>query len=290
MNKNEFNFTELEFIDIHYHASPDLYERRHNVLSTGMYYKKLKGAVILKSHLGSTAVQASLAQQLGLPVFPSLVLNQISGGIDYKNVIRALSEYTPLIPSKLIVHFPTITGRYHQSKLNREYVYPNFKEITSKPETIFNYEGKLRVEVIDILKVAKDYPIILSSGHASKEETYALIEACLKYNVPALLLNQPANPLTGFNARELIKIANYPFLWIEQTALTYLLKYQNLSDFKTVLKEVPNVIYNSDLGQTSQIDIKEWLTRSNQWFLKFDISRERKQKICLENPLHLLKI
>ena len=57
----------IKFFDIHYHASPDLYKRRYNATEVAKKYKSLQGAVVLKSHLGTTSVQASLLQKEGLP-------------------------------------------------------------------------------------------------------------------------------------------------------------------------------------------------------------------------------
>lgn len=283
-------FDQLDFIDIHYHANPDLYKRRYGVREVGKQYQKLNGAVVLKSHLGSTAIQATIAQQDGLPVFPSIVMNKISGGIHYQLIIQALAEYKPTIPSRLIVHFPTITGRKHISNLSRKMACPQWNDILCQPETIFDQDGRLRSQLTDIFKLAHDYPVVLSTGHASREEIYALIEACDKWSIQHLLLNQPANPLTGLNATELCEISKNPFVWVEQTALTYFLSYQTENDFKAVLKDVPRAIYSSDLGQTSQIGISDWVKKSNQWFSKFNVSPERRKELCLVNPSQLLKI
>jgi hypothetical protein len=271
----------FSFIDIHYHADPDLYKRRHGAIKVGKYYKKINGAVVLKSHLGSTSVQATIAQQEGLPVFPSIVLNKIAGGINYMAVLRALAEYQPVIQSRLIVHLPTITGRKHKSNLSRDMASPELRQ------ALFQIES----ELIDIFKLTRDYPIVLSTGHASKNETYALIEACDQWQVPALLLNQPANPLTGLKAVDLQNIAKqHSFVWTEQTALTYLLNYQDELDFSNVLNNIPKVIYSSDLGQNSQMDINEWLIITNEWFTNFNVSPSRKEEICLANPLKILEI
>jgi hypothetical protein len=232
---NLLDLNPYQFIDIHYHAAPDLYERRLTALEAGRCYQALKGAVVLKSHLGATSVQASLAQSEGLPVFPSLVLNHIAGGIDYRVIIRALTEYQGLMPVKMIVDFPTMTGRKYQSKLSRQLKHEVWQQYTLLGETLFNEAKQLRKEAIDILKLAKDYPIVLSTGHAAKEEVYSLVEACIKYDVPDLLLNQPANPLTGLDAKALRELAQYDFIWIEQTLLTYLLGHQSKEDFAEVL-------------------------------------------------------
>jgi hypothetical protein len=281
---------DYKFIDIHYHACPDLYERRWNAIEAGQIYQSLNGAVILKSHLGATSIQATLAQRMGLPVFSSLVLNHIAGGLNYRVILQALSEYQPLITAKMIVHFPTITGRKIQSKLSRTLTHPYLSEHSQKSETLFNTKQQLRKEVIDILKMASDYPIVLSTGHASQEEVYQLIDACIQYKVPALLLNQPANPLTGLKAQALNELVKNEFIWVEQTALTYLLGHQDKDDFTAVLTSIPRVIYSSDLGQTNQMDVADWLAYSTHIFGELGISEQRKDDLMRSNALKLLNL
>ncbi len=281
---------DYKLIDIHYHANPDLYLRRWDAFEAGKKYQALNGAVILKSHLGATSIQASLAQKAGLPVLPSLVLNHIAGGIDYKVVISALSEYQPVIAAKIIVHFPTITGRTIKSRLSRQLIHPHLKDHTMSSETIFDSHNRLKDKVIDILKMGNDYPVVLSTGHASKEEIYELTNACIQYNVKSLLLNQPANPLTGLNANELLELSRNEFIWIEQTALTYLLKHQTKEDFLQVLTSIPRVLYSSDLGQTDQLDVNNWIDFSEQFFTDASISLQRKRELFCDNAIKLLAI
>ncbi|MDX1838579.1 hypothetical protein DIZ81_11475 [Legionella taurinensis] len=281
---------ELDFIDIHYHANPDLYERKVDALTAGRIYQSLRGAVVLTSHLGATSVEATLAQKQGLPVFPSLILNHISGGIHYRAVLQALAQYQPTFPGKMIVHFPTITGRHYRSRLARQLSKPRLHAETLQGETLFNDALQLRPEVIDILKMAKDYPIVLSTGHASKDEVYALIDACVQHDVPALLLNQPANPLTHLQAPELASLSDLQWLWIEQTLLTYLLYYQDKEDFADVVQTLPRIIYSSDLGQSSQIDIHTWHEYTNTLFHELALPASRQTELRKTNPLHLLGI
>ncbi|MCC5014369.1 MULTISPECIES: DUF6282 family protein [unclassified Legionella] len=290
MSKLLQKLADYQFIDIHYHAEPDLYQRRLTALEAGKIYQSLQGIVVLKSHLGATSVQATLAQRQGLPVLPSLVLNHIAGGIDYRVILRALAEYQPLIPAKMIVHFPTITGRKFQSKLPRQLVHPALSEQCFVGETVFDERKRLRRKVIDVLKMTRDYPLVLSTGHASKDETYALLDACVRYRVPALLLNQPAHPLTALIAEELQEISQHDFVWIEQTVLTYLLGHQDSDDLAKVLRQVPRVIYSSDLGQTSQMDITDWINYSANLFAELGLSSERKEALCRTNALALLSL
>ncbi len=281
--------SDYKFIDIHYHAEPDLYTRCLDALDAGKDYAKLEGAVVLKSHLGSTTVHATLAQKAGYPVFASLVLNSIAGGIDYRVIMQALAEYQPIIEAKLLVHFPTITGRKHNSTLNRKLTNPHLQAYSLKGLNLTKESSvfELKNEVVDIIKMSRDYPITLSSGHANKEEVYALVDACDKYQVK-LLLNQPANPLTNLNADELLKITECPWIWVEQTFLTYILGYQDENDFTDVLQKVPRVIYSSDLGQTNQMDISGWRLHSQQKFEELTLSYERKEELWKTHALTLL--
>lgn len=290
MSKLLQKLADCQFIDIHYHAEPDLYQRRLTAIEAGKIYQSLQGIVVLKSHLGATSVQATLAQKQGLPVLPSLVLNHIAGGIDYRVILRALAEYQPLIPAKMIVHFPTITGRQFQSKLSRQLVHPALSEQCFVGETVFDERKRLRRKAIDVLKMTQDYPLVLSTGHASKDETYALLDACVRYRVPALLLNQPAHPLTALIAEELQEISQHDFVWIEQTVLTYLLGHQDSDDLAKVLRQVPRVIYSSDLGQTSQMDITDWLNYSANLFAELGLSSQRQEALCRTNALALLSL
>jgi hypothetical protein len=136
--------------------------------------------------------------------------------------------------------------------------------------------------------MARDHPIVISTGHANREEVLLLIDGAEKFQVPRLMLNQPANPLTGLTASELFDLAQSTMVYVEQTALTYLLGYQSKEDFQQVLTRVPRVVYSSDLGQTSQPDITEWLRQSQKWFTEFGLTAERLIEITRINPMTML--
>ncbi|KTB73810.1 MULTISPECIES: DUF6282 family protein [Pseudomonas] len=280
---------EPRFIDVHYHANPDAFIRRHGAIEAGRRYAAVQGRVVLKNHLGCTAAQAWEARNQGFPVSGSVVLNEIAGGIDYRVVERSLCLRGDE-PGRFIVHLPTVTGRTHTSTLARNLSHPLLCEKPIKPARVTAQNGRLTPQTLDILKMARDYPLVVSTGHADADEVRMLIEESLRIGVPRLMLNQPANPLTGLKAAELAVIGSEPSVYIEQTALTYLLGYQDRQDFTKVLSHVPNVVYSSDLGQTSQIDVHEWLSMSGQWFDAFGLSCERRAEMTLLNPQRMLAI
>ncbi|MDG9884284.1 DUF6282 family protein [Pseudomonas sp. GD04058] len=279
---------DAEFIDVHYHAGPDAFVRRHGVIEASRRYAALNGWVVLKNHLGCTAAQAWEARQEGFPVSGSVVLNEIAGGIDFRVVQRSLCQHGDS-DARLIVHLPTVTGRAHQSRLKRNSAHWILDEHPIKPLTV-SHEGRLNAQTLDVLRMARDYPIVISSGHADAHEVRLLIEAAQQLEVPRLMLNQPANPLTGLDAEALLELARAPMVYTEQTALTYLLGYQGWDDFARVLREVPRALYSSDLGQTSQPDIEQWQVDSLLWFERMGLDRKRALQVGRGHAREMLKL
>lgn len=277
------------FIDLHYHANPDAFVRRHGAIDAGKLYAAANGRVVLKNHLGCTAAQAWEARSQGFPVSGSLVLNEIAGGVDFRVVERSLCMRGDE-PGRFIVHFPTVTGRKHTSTLARNVSHPLLVSKPIKPLRVTTDAGRLTPQVLDILKMACDYPLVISTGHADAREVRALVDESVRLGVPRLMLNQPANPLTDLKAAELLEIATAPNVFIEQTALTYLLGYQQEDDFREVLSTVPNVVYSSDLGQTSQMDVNDWLEQSQRWFDTFELDNARRVQVTLANPQKMLEL
>ena len=106
------------FVDIHYHAGVDLYQRRHTTRVAGQRYAEQQGWVVAKSHLGSTAAQAWEARQDGLPVSGSLTLNMISGGLDVRSIEQSTYQHGQDSPMRLVVYLPTLVD-LHASTLQR---------------------------------------------------------------------------------------------------------------------------------------------------------------------------
>lgn len=278
----------LHFLDVHYHVTPDVFHRRYGVIEAGQHYRALHGGVVLKNHLGDSVSSAEAARDLDLPVFGSIVLNAISGNLSWRTVEASLCKVQAENSGRLLVHLPTVTGTDHHSRLNRRYSNHFCEQAFKKAATICDEQGRLLPQVREILMMSRDYPLVISSGHASRDEVMRLIDEADQLRIPRLMLNQPANPMTGMKAADLVSITGADWLYIEQTALTYLLGYQDWEDFQTVLCKLPNVIYSSDLGQTSQPDIKDWYQKSLAWFTDMGLEKHRQEQIWLKTPLDML--
>ncbi|MBB6174316.1 hypothetical protein HNR23_004376 [Nocardiopsis mwathae] len=280
---------EARFIDVHYHVGPDAYVRRHHAATAAAIYAEHGGWVVLKNHLGSTAAQAWEARQQGLPVSGSLVLNDLAGGFDLRAVEQAVIQHGDDSGLRLIVHLPTVTGRAHRSRLRRSPSHPLLAE-GLRPLTVTQDGRVLRRDVRALLHAARDLPIVISTGHSNGYEVRLLVEEAVRLDLPRLLLNQPANPMTGLAYQDLVEVAAPDQVWAEQTALTRLLDYQSWSDFAAVLSRLPRVVYSSDLGQPSQMDIGPWMDWTQRCFTEAGLTAERIVEITRTGPLRMLSL
>ncbi|MCX4572477.1 DUF6282 family protein [Streptomyces sp. NBC_01571] len=279
---------DVGFIDVHYHVGPDAYLRRHTAATAGAIYAGHGGWVVLKNHLGSTAAQAWEARQQGLPVSGSIVLNALAGGFDARAVEQAVIQHGEDSGLRLIVHLPTVTGRTHRSRLTR--TPSQLLAGGLRPLTVADDSRVLRTEVREVLRAARDLPVVISTGHADAHEVRLLVDEAVRLDLPRLMLNQPANPMTGLTCKDLVEVAAAEQVWTEQTALTRLLEYQDLSDFTDVLSLLPRVVYSSDLGQPSQMDIEPWLEWSRSSFHQAELTPERIAEITRTEPLKMLSL
>ncbi|EGA5088700.1 hypothetical protein H5X89_004318, partial [Salmonella enterica] len=221
-------------------------------------------------------------------VFGSVVLNAAAGGVSLNTVRQALSQYQFEGAPRLLVHLPTVVSTAHKSTLSRSFSNEYARYFAGQPLSVTDEDGKLRSDVEALIHFARHHDIVLSSGHTSKDQTLRLIEAVERVGGVRLMLNQPANPITGFSAADLRALGEYDWLYVEQCALTLYLVYQTPQDMYDVLTQVNNVVYSSDLGQPAQPDIGEWLEDSRRWFQAAGLSAERIDAVTRLNPLRML--
>jgi len=148
-------------IDFHVHPAPDPYhERRLDALELA---REAKGAgmraVVAKNHQFGTAILAQAVNKLvpGFTVIGSLTLNREVGGL-CPDVVRAAAK-----AGARVVWMPTMSS-----------------VINSRGEPgipLFDGEGHLLPEVLQILAIVGDNGMVVGTGHVSRDEIYALASA-----------------------------------------------------------------------------------------------------------------
>ncbi|MGY4966744.1 DUF6282 family protein [Streptomyces sp. 900105245] len=275
-------------VDVHYHAGPDLYRRRLTSAGAGRAYAEVGGWVVLKSHLTSTAARAWEARQEGLPVSGSLVLNELVGGVRPQAVEQAVYAHGPDAPARLVVHLPTLVGPAHTSPLRRTSFHPRLDPDRWRTGRVLDADGRLRRDVREVLRAARDLPVVVATGHCDREAALRVVDEAVRLGVPRLVLTHATHPMSGFSGADLADLSGTPGLYVEITALMLLLGHRDISHLGDVVRAHPRVVFSSDLGQPDQPDVKEWLDVSEQWFRTAGLTSREIRAITWANPVTLL--
>ncbi|MFF3909982.1 DUF6282 family protein [Streptomyces sp. NPDC001848] len=275
-------------VDVHYHAGPDLYRRRLTTGGAGRAYAGIDGWVVVKSHLGSTAARAWEARQEGLPVSGTVVLNNLAGGVCPQVVERAVYAHGPDSPARLVVHLPTLVGPAHRSALRREAFHPLLDADRWRGERVLDDGGRLRRPVREVLRAARDLPVVLATGHCDREETLRVVDEATRLGLSRLLLTHATHPMSGLTTDDVAQLADLPDLYVELTALMLLLGHRDPVHLGELVRAHPRVVFSSDLGQPDQPDPAQWLRLSRTWFDQADLTASQVRAITWLNPSALL--
>jgi len=185
-------------IDFHVHASPDpVKSRRLDALELARQAKEARmRAVVIKSHHYSTSPLAYIINQVvaGFSLIGSLVLNSAVGGLNPEAVEVAIRM------GARVIWMPTYSSVVDTKRrqANLPAIPITDRAVTHKGISLLDKGGKLLPEVVSILEVIKEASAVLSTGHVSIPEIYALVEAAHDLGVK-VTITHPLNE--GYGAR-----------------------------------------------------------------------------------------
>ncbi len=169
-------------IDMHVHFGPEsLMERRQNALELAVSASEMgMKALVLKNREYNTVPIASLVSEIvpEVQVFGSLTLENEIGGLNPSAAIAAARM------GAKIIWMPTFSSSNSKSVVEKVL---GFK-LPGTEQVILDSNGVLKSEAKEILHIAKDFDIVLATGHISPKETFALAEESQKIGFTKLLV------------------------------------------------------------------------------------------------------
>ncbi len=169
-------------IDMHVHFSPDsLIVRRQDALELAQSARDLgMRGLVIKAREFNTVPLALLATKLvpEVQVFGSITLDNEVGGLNPAGALSAARM------GAKIIWMPTITALNSKAKTEK---HNNYK-LPGEGITILDSKGQLKPEVKEIFQIAKEFNIILASGHSSPKETFALAEEAQRIKFTKLVV------------------------------------------------------------------------------------------------------
>ncbi|WP_156377875.1 DUF6282 family protein [Williamsia sp. Leaf354] len=275
------------FVDLHHHAGVDTLRRRRTVIETGEAYAAIGAWVVVKSHLVPTTAAAWEARARGLPVSGSVVLNHGVGGLDPRVVVTAVLAHGPDAPARTVVYLPTVTGHAHPAGGGQRPFHPDVAAHAAGV-AVSDDDGHLRRETLEVIACCADLPVVLATGHSTREEVLRVIDAAVARGVSRLVVTHATHPMVGLTDTDLRDLADVEGLAIELTGLTYILGRQRPEQFFDSVRAHPRVLLSSDLGQPTTVDVVDWLPWTREWMRAGGLGDDAVRSLLVTTPAELL--
>lgn len=259
--------------DMSFHTSPDVVTRKCTDTELALRFAQAGlGGGVLRSHYTDTSARAELLnrQFYDLHFVGGIALNRSVGGLNPAAVERCGQM------GGRYVWFPTLEARSYQSFRHpavdaRMYL------------TVFDRDGKLRPEVLQILDVAADYNMVVGTGNLSTAEGMALVPEAAKRRVTLVLnhADNPADRYTPAQQREAVAMG----AMVEHSFYT---SFYNRVPFEEVARQIrnvgcENVLLPSNFGQMRSLYPDEGISLYQKKLREQGFTPDELNRIFIEN-------
>jgi hypothetical protein len=188
------------------HISPDVVERVIDDISLAHKFKELGMAgFVLKSHYGSTAERASVVRAAvpGVDVRGAIALNRAVGGINPLAVEIAAREgartvWLPTVDSVNESHEREAWGAPERQSKAPVWVKLQLElreqGIELPPVPVVDGGGAVLPEVREVLAMIARHRMLMATGHLSRDEIFAVVDAALEEGVTDIVITHPEFP------------------------------------------------------------------------------------------------
>lgn len=267
-------------IDMHAHYGPHPNEKLRCDALKGAQLAGEVGmrAIVLKSHEYCTASLAYIVGQAvpAVAVFGAICLNSEVGGLN-----PAVVEISAKLGAK-IIWMPTTSSNYQIKEKN--YRKGGIGVLDSK--------GKLLPVVGEILNIAKQYEIVIATGHLSVEAAFTLVDKAREKGIWRLVATHPLGMDRDeyFSLEEQCKIA-------DKGAFIEHCFFMEMPDFRRdpelMVEAIRAVgagrcILTTDLGQNYNPASAEGMRMMIGYMLKYGLSEKEIESMVKTNPAKLL--
>jgi len=189
--------------DTHMHISPDVVERKIDDITLAKRFQELgMDGFVLKSHYGSTAERASVVRAAvpGINALGAVALNRAVGGINPLAVEIAARE------GARTVWLPTVdsVNESHEREAPPGAKVPVWVKLQLElreqgieipPVPVVNEaNGTVLPEVREVLAMIARHNMLLATGHLSRDEIFAVLDAALESGVRDIVITHPEFP------------------------------------------------------------------------------------------------
>jgi len=283
--------------DPHVHVAPDFAERRITDLELAARFRDLGLAgFALKSHYTATAERASVvtAAVPGVRALGTIVLNHAVGGLNATAVEVAAREGARIVWLPTVSSVNEFSEVEHADPDGRVPVWVRFElalraaGVRPRPVPVLDDRGRVVPELIEVMEVVAHHGLVLATGHISRPEIPAVVDAAVAAGVQTIVVTHPEFPSQGVPPDEQLALARRGALMerVFTTAHTGKCTWEAVFD-ATRAVGADSTVWGSDLGQVFNPPVEDGLALMADRFLEAGFSEEEVRTMAVSNTRRL---
>lgn len=273
-------------VDMHVHSGPDLLPRSYDDFELCDAAVRVGArAIVIKTHLGETTSRAYLANRYcqlvhgasDFTMYGGIVLNRCVGGINptaVENVLKLGGK---------VVWLPTLSARRHLEQMG----------LPTADAVEVVCEGKVVPELMEVLRLIRDYDAVLATAHVAPSEAFLIVEAARNIGVKKIVITHPEWWVVGMSVEEQLRLVRDYDVILERCYLQGTRDggfASNLTDNVEMIRTVgyQHVMCDTDVGQAVNPNWEVAMEAYLQGLLDSGIPEEQVRYMTHTIPCRLL--
>jgi hypothetical protein len=283
--------------DPHVHVAPDFAPRRISDLELAQRCRELGIAgFALKSHYIATHERAAVVSAAvpGVRALGTITLNHSIGGLNATAVEVAARQ------GARIVWLPTVSSENEYGEV--EHADPDGKVpvwvrfelelreagVNPRPVPVVDADGAPLPALREVLDVIARHDMVLATGHLSRDEIFAAVDAAVQAGVKTIVVTHPEFPSQRISPEDQRRLAERGAL-MERAFTTAYTGKCSWEDLFTATRAVGarSTVWGSDLGQRFNPPVEDGLAIMADRFLEAGFSDEEVRIMAVDNTRRL---
>ena len=299
-----------QVIDFHVHVGPEVLARRYDVTTLGDEAAAAGFGAVLKHHSIATAPLAALARRRGVLMAGGVVLNESVGGFN-PTAVDALVEANKSTPGakhedpvRAVVWMPTVHAESHLRHNGRRDFVPTWGVDPDRCREFApgaglsiweggpDEPGPITEPVRRVLARIAAHDLVLATGHLSRGEVLALVDAAVASGVRRIVVTHAFYQATRLTIDDQVRLAAHPGVCLEYCWSNVELDHIPVDRYVDAIRAVgpAHALLSSDLGQPATETVAAGLEAFYAALVTRGVPEDHVAEMMIANPHHLLGV
>jgi hypothetical protein len=280
--------------DTHIHVDPDVIPRRvDDVTLTGLFAARGLAGFLLKSHYVSTAERARVVTGVapgGVQVLGAIALNASIGGLNPLAVEIAGREGARTVWLPTVDAANETAGRMDPAPGAKLPAWAQMQQDLRKrgmdapPVDVVGEDGKVVHALHQVLEVVADHGMQLATGHISRDEIFAVVDAAVEHGVRDIVVTHPDFPSQSLSTEDQVELVRRGAV-MERCFVTF---HTEKAPWERMFEGiratgVENNVLSTDLGQRINPPVEDGLPLMADRMLDAGFSEEDIKTVAVTN-------